>query len=182
MKMPKIIYKPLGYILVFLFLLLIFFSNITVAQQIQNKKQGMNDSTLMMRQRMIHMRGHLVMPFNMNKVTHYFIDTKTGGILKIKVKNSIDTIQIKLIREHLKKEYGLFSKADFKDPKTLHGNNMPGLKVLTNSKGKYKVEYKELFDGAQLTFSSKNSRVIKALHTWFAAQLRDHGSDAKSHE
>ncbi len=182
MKTLKMIYKTFKYSLVLILLLSIFFVDNAAAQQMQNKKQGMNDSTLMMRQRMIHMRSHMVMPFNMNKVTHYFIDTKSGGILKIKAKNPKDTVQIKLIREHLKKEFGLFSKADFKDPKTLHGKNMPGLKVLTDSKGKYKVEYKELFDGAKLTFTSKNSNVIKALHIWFAAQLRDHGSDAKSHD
>jgi len=131
---------------------------------------------------MIHSRSKMVMPFNMNKVTHYFIKTDEGGILMIKAKNSRDKEQISLIRSHLKKEHNLFSKADFKDPKTLHGMNMPGLKTLTKSKGKYKVEYKELKDGAQLTFISKDTTVIKAFHTWFNAQLKDHGKDAKSHE
>ncbi len=58
--------------------------------------------------------------------------------------------------------------------------NMPGLKVLSGSKGKYNVEFKELPDGAQLTFISKDSAVIDAIHVWFDAQLKDHGRDAKN--
>lgn len=138
-----------------------------------------NDSTLMMRHHMIHSRSPIVMPFDMNKVTHYFIDTDEGGILKIKVKNTDDTVQIKLIRAHLKKEHGLFSKAKFTDPQTLHGKDMPGLKVLSKSKGKFNVTYRELSDGAQLTFTSEDKTVIEGLHKWFAAQLKDHGQDAK---
>ena len=45
---------------------------------------------------------------------------------------------------------------------------------------KFIVEYKELAYGAQLTFSSKESEVIDAIHKWFEAQLKDHGTDAKS--
>ena len=162
------------------FLFLINFNN-SFAQQNENvKHKQKTDTTLMMRREMIHSRSHLVMPFNMNKVTHYFIDKQNGGILRIKAKNPEDTLQINLIREHLKKEHDLFSKGNFEDPKTLHGMEMPGLNTLTTSRNKYKVEYKELSEGAQLTFTSKDSTVIRAFHVWFAAQLRDHGKDASS--
>ena len=120
------------------------------------------------------------MPFDMNKVTHYFIKNDQGGVLIIKTKNKKDTAQAALIQSHLKKECKLFSNADFGDPKTLYGMNMPGLKILSGSKGKFKVKYKNLSDGGQLTFNSKNSEIINAIHKWFDAQLKDHGSDAKS--
>ncbi len=140
----------------------------------------MNDSTLMHRQHMIHTESHMVMPFDMNKVTHYFIKNDAGGVLMIKTKNKKDTAQAALVQSHLKKECKLFSKADFRDPKTLHGMNMPGLKVLSGSKGEFDVKFKKLSDGAKLTFASKDSVIVNAIHVWFDAQLRDHGSDAKS--
>ncbi len=146
----------------------------------QDKNQNMKDSSLMHRQHMIHSESPMVMPFNMNKVTHYFLKNESGGILMIKTKDKKDTTQLKLVRAHLQKEYKLFSNADFRDPKTLHGLNMPGLDVLSKSKGKFKVEYKNLSNGAELNFISKDSKVIKAIHTWFDAQLKDHGKDAKS--
>ncbi len=146
----------------------------------QDNHHQTNDSTLMHRQHMIHEDSPMVMPFDMNKVTHYFIKTDSGGILMIRTKDIRDTAQAGLVVSHLEKEYRLFSNADFRDPKTLHGADMPGLHILSKSKGKFKVEFRKLKDGAQLTFSSKDPEVKNAIHKWFDAQLRDHGSDAKS--
>ena len=140
----------------------------------------MHDSTLSQRQQMIHSRSHMVMPFDMNKVTHYFIKKDNGGVLMIKAKDPEDTAQISLIRKHLAKENAMFSKGNFRDPATLHGANMPGIKTLAESKDRYQVKYTELPDGAKLTFTSKDTAVINALHIWFDAQLKDHGKDAKA--
>ena len=144
------------------------------------KKINEKDTDLTHRQHMIHERSPMVMPFDMDKVTHYFIKNDSGGILRIKTKEISDTIQTALIQSHLKKEYTLFSNADFNDPKTLHGINMPGLKTLSESKGKFNVEYENLSNGAQIVFSSNDSEVINAIHKWFDAQIKDHGSDAES--
>ena len=173
--------KGIKYILiVFAFSCLLHNNNSYPQNKNRHNYHSLNDSTLMHRQHMIHMESPTVMPFNMDKVTHYFIKNDQGGVLMIKTKDMNDTTQAKLIQKHLKKEYKLFSQADFRDPKSLHGKNMPGLKILSESKGKFIVEYKELAYGAQLTFSSKESEVIDAIHKWFEAQLKDHGTDAKS--
>lgn len=119
------------------------------------------------------------MPFDMNKVTHYFLKTGDGGILMIRVKDPADTLQVSLIREHLRKEQKMFAEGDFNDPKTLHGMNMPGVKTLSESNDKLDVDYKSLSRGAKLTFASNDSTVIRAVHTWFDAQLKDHGKDAR---
>jgi len=133
------------------------------------------------RMQMIHQRSSMVMPFEMNKVTHYFVKTKKGGVLKITAKDSNDKTQILLIQKHLHKERERFAKGDFQDPVALHGKNMRGLDVLTKSKDKFSATYKKLNAGARIDFSSKSAAVIKAFHQWFDAQLRDHGPDAKSH-
>ncbi len=181
MKFYYLTYRYIKPVSVFyLFFSLFLFSN-SLAQQTKNPKQT-SDSTLKMRRHMVHSRSSLVMPFDMSKVTHYFLDMKSGGVLKIKAKDSKDTTQINLIREHLQKEHDLFSNGNFSDPKALHGKNMPGTGILSKSKEKFKVNYKVLSDGAQLTFISEDQAVIKAFHEWFAAQLRDHGRDARSKE
>ena len=165
------------------FILFLFIAGSTFAQDMNHDHhQKVNDSTLMYRQHMIHARSPMVMPFDMDKVSHYFLKNDRGGILQIKAKDSNDSTQIAMVRSHLKNEQALFSNADFKDPKKLHGADMPGLKTLTDAKGKFNVDYKELADGAQLTFTSGDEEVIQAIHVWFDAQLRDHGDDAKSRE
>ena len=178
-----IIPGKMKYVFTIMVLTGLFISSSLTAQDINhNENHQMNDSVMKQRQEMIHSRSPMVMPFNMNKVTHYFISTGDGGILMIKAKDPKDTLQISLIRSHLKKESVLFSKADFKDPRTLHGMNMPGLEVLSGSENKFNVQYKKLSDGAKLTFASKDTTVINAIHVWFDAQLRDHGKDARSKE
>jgi hypothetical protein len=133
------------------------------------------------RQAYIHERGATVMPFDLNRTTHSFTKTAEGGLQQIKVKNPQDTEQIQLIRTHLKKEAALFAQGNFADPATLHGNAMPGLSILQDSKGKLKVEFADLPDGAQITYVTNNQEVIDAVHLWFMAQLQDHGKDAMEH-
>ena len=160
---------------------LILFSSLNLqAQEEHHKHHNMNDSSLTERQHMIHSKSPMVMPFDMDKTTHYFIKNENGGILSIKVKDEEDTSQIDSIRSHLMKEQRLFLEADFRDPQLLHGADMPGLKVLSESPGKFDVDYSEIPRGAKLVFTSKDSTVINAVHKWFDAQLRDHGKDAES--
>lgn len=136
------------------------------------------DETLEQRQVEIRQRGSLVMPFDLDKTTHYFIQNDTGAVMEIKVKDPNDQEQVGLIREHLQKEANLFAQGDFGDPANLHGMDMPGLSVLSNSAGKFSVSYYEIKGGAKLEYISDDSEIITALHEWFMAQVMDHGSDA----
>lgn len=137
-----------------------------------------NKDAVETRQELIHEKGSTVMPFDLDKTTHVFNQTETGGIQQIRVKDINDTEQIKLIREHLQEEEENFNSGNFEDPENLHGKEMPGLEVLRNNPNRFSVEYIELEDGAQLTYTTENPEIIDAFHMWFMAQLMDHGSDA----
>ena len=140
--------------------------------------QNQKTQTLKERQQYIHQRGAMVMPFDLNKTVHMFQKTPTGGELTVKVRDPKDADQIQLIRSHLRKEFILFDNADFSDPKTLHGADMPGLALLSKAKGQFSVRYNDLPDGAQLIFTAADPDIIDAIHMWFMAQMRDHGPDA----
>lgn len=129
-------------------------------------------------QTMIHDRGSMVMPFDLDKTTHSFIRTETGGVQEVRAKDPSDTIQITLIRAHLKEEAEKFSRGDFGDPQVLHGEDMPGLKVLVSARGKFEVSYQDITDGGRLTYITTDLQIMAALHEWFMAQMMDHGEDA----
>jgi len=137
--------------------------------------------SLEQRQQEIHERGSLVMPFDLSKTTHVFSQTDEGGIQQVRAKDPDDTDQILLIRQHLREEADRFAQGDFADPQTLHGENMPGLDVLTTRADELGVEYEDLDDGAQITYISDDPEVLNAIHLWFMAQLSDHGPDAMTH-
>ena len=130
------------------------------------------------RQAMIHQRGSLVMPFDLDKTVHVFKRTKEGGVQQVRAKDPDDREQIRLIRQHLRDEAQRFARGDFGDPATLHGHDMPGLQVLERSAGALEVSYKDLSDGAEIAYKARDPEVLGAIHQWFGAQLHDHGADA----
>lgn len=134
------------------------------------------------RQQMVHDMGSQVMPFDLDKTTHVFKVTDTGGIQQVIAKDLNDQQQIALIQQHLQHETMLFGMGNFSDPSTLHGSDMPGLKELEAGAGRIKVEYTTLPNGAQLTYTTPDPQLIAALHQWFGAQLSDHGQDATDHQ
>ncbi len=130
------------------------------------------------RQDMVHDMGSQVMPFNLGATTHIFEMTEEGGIQEVVADDPSDANQIALIRQHLQLEVTRFSTGDFSDPTSIHGNDMPGIQELADGVEEVDIEYSELPDGAQITFTSQNFTLVTAIHRWFGAQLSDHGSDA----
>jgi hypothetical protein len=124
-------------------------------------------------------RGRHVMPFNLEQTTHVFSRTENGGVQQVIVKDKSNAEQIKLIREHLAKISHEFTQGDFSNPAKIHGDTMPGLNELRKAKpGQIKIDYKELTDGAEITYSTDDANFINALHQWFDAQLSDHARHA----
>lgn len=126
-------------------------------------------------------RGVHVMPFDLELTTHVFSKTAKGGVQKVIVKNLKDTAQIRLIREHLIKISREFQQADYSGPAKIHGENMPGLETLRNAKpDQISILYKDLPNGAEITYSTDITILITAIHQWFDAQLSDHARHAIS--
>ena len=124
-------------------------------------------------------RGTHVMPFDLEKTTHVFSKTAKGGMQQVVVKDKSDTEQIGLIRAHLSEISGDFRRGDFSKPERIHGEDMRGLTELKSAKpGQIKIEYAELPDGAQITYSTKSPKLINAIHRWLDAQLSDHARHA----
>jgi hypothetical protein len=132
------------------------------------------------RQVMIHDQGGAVMPFDLDRTTHVFRSTETGGIETVIVKDAADSAQITLIQQHLQHEATRFREGNFDDPAAIHGATMPGLADLTAGAANITFSYTALPDGAQISYETKDARLVDALHRWFVAQVADHGHDAIS--
>lgn len=136
------------------------------------------------RQAEVSQRGKDVMPFSLPATTHIFTKNAEGGVQRVVVKNSSDATQVKLIRQHLQEIREQFLKGDFSGPSHIHGQDMPGLVELARARpGQLDIAYKDVKGGAQLTYKTKAATLVAALHSWFDAQLSDHGKDAvEGHE
>ena len=133
------------------------------------------------RQEDVAVRGAKVMPFDLEQTTHVFQKLDDGGLQKVVVKDPSNKKQIALIQNHLKEESEKFRNGDFSDPAKIHGEDMPGLAELKTGARKIDVRYAALPDGAQIRYSTKDPKMVTALHQWFTAQLSDHGHHATRH-
>jgi hypothetical protein len=123
--------------------------------------------------------GEKVMPFSLDQTTHIFTKTENGGVQQVIVKEISNTEQIKMIKTHLLQISQEFAQGNFSAPMSIHGENMPGLAKLRQAElGQIKIEYKELSNGAQISYSTNDPSLIEALHEWFDAQLSDHARHA----
>lgn len=130
------------------------------------------------RQSMVREMGSHVMPFSLEETTHIFKQNPLGGVEQVLVKDPTNKNQIALIQMHLEYEAHNFRRGNFKDPVTIHGENMPGVTDLSKRATDITFTYHALANGAEIVYSSKDPNAISAIHTWFGAQVKDHGQDA----
>jgi hypothetical protein len=131
------------------------------------------------RQTDVAIRGADVMPFSLKATTHIFTKTIDGGTQRVIAKDASDAQQIQMVREHLHQIQAQFQHGDFAGPSHVHGTDMPGLTELKGAKpGAIAIEYQNVTGGAELTYRTADARLVTALHTWFDAQVSDHGDDA----
>jgi hypothetical protein len=139
-----------------------------------------DDDPLAQRQQEVAERGAEVMPFDLDATTHTFTKTEFGGIQVVTADAPDDEHQIVLIRAHLREERERFANGDFDDPASIHGHDMPGVEELAAGFADVRVDYRDELDGARLTYSTEDSELIEAVHSWFDRQVMDHGDDAEA--
>jgi hypothetical protein len=131
------------------------------------------------RQAEVARRGPEVMPFSLAATKHVFTRTAQGGVQRVVARRSADAGQVQLIRRHLREIEAQFGRGDFSGPAHIHGAAMPGLAQLQAAKpGEVAIRYRDVPGGAELAYRSANPELVAALHSWFGAQVSDHGPDA----
>lgn len=139
---------------------------------------GGEEQTLAARQEQVARAGAQVMPFDLDRTTHAFIDLPDGGTQTVTADDPADADQIALIQQHLQREADAFAAGDFADPAAIHSADMPGLAELADGADRIQVRYEPLPDGARITYRTREAALVTELHSWFQAQNSDHGSHA----
>lgn len=130
------------------------------------------------RQADVREKGAQVMPFALEKTVHVFDKTGSGGVQRVRSRAG-EPDQVTMIRAHLRDIAQAFSARDFGKPAHIHGADMPGLAEMQRARaGELEVAYRDLDDGAEITYTAHSPALIDAVHRWFDAQLSDHGGDA----
>lgn len=131
------------------------------------------------RQQQVAEKGSDVMPFDLKATTHVYEKTENGGVQGVVADDPDDAENVAAIREHLREQADAFSRGEFSDPASIHGEQMPGLAELEAGAERVEVRYEGLPDGARIVLTSEDPGLVGAVHRWFDAQLSDHGDDAR---
>ncbi len=118
------------------------------------------------------------MPFELDRTTHRFAKTADGGVQTVVADDPGDTLQVDLVRRHLREEAERFRRGDFTDPARIHGADMPGLAALRDSAGRVRLDHADTPDGARITYTTDDPALVSAIHAWFDGQVGDHGGHA----
>lgn len=136
-----------------------------------------NVAGLAAKQTQVVERGRSVMPFDIDRTMHHFIKLPSGGVQQV-LSTDGDPHQIALVREHLRTEAIRFHNGDFSDPSKIHGPEMAGLSSLAAGASRIAIRYKDIAGGAQISYVTSDPALVTAIHTWFDAQVREHGHHA----
>ncbi|HEY9384086.1 MAG TPA: hypothetical protein VIP80_11300 [Gemmatimonadales bacterium] len=120
-------------------------------------------------------RGAEVMPFDLARTKHGFESLPDGGLQTVTANDAADTLQIRLVREHLQQEAAKFSRGEFADPMAIHGHAMPGLAELRQGAASIRIVFAAIPAGATIRYATDDPALVAALHRWFEAQRMDHG-------
>jgi hypothetical protein len=125
-------------------------------------------------------RGAQVMPFNLEQTMHHFSKTQMGGIQQVVVKNPQNQVDLSAIQRHLSSLSTRFSAGDFSGPQSIHGQDMPGTKMLELNAQRIRFQYQDLALGGQIEMISTEPELILAIHQFLDAQLNDHARHAQA--
>ena len=119
-----------------------------------------------------------VVPYDKDQTLETFTKTVHGGVQHVVAKSPGNKKQIQLIQDYLSRMANDFRKKDFSIPERIHGANMPGLAQLKKAEiDDVLYEYKSLPDGAQIHYTTEWPLDVQAIHEFFDAQMKSHGSD-----
>lgn len=120
------------------------------------------------------------MPFDQSRTIHTFTPTSDGGVQTVTAIDASDTAQIASVQSHLQVEAERFARGDYSDPAQIHGAEMPGLSELAAGAAEISVRYSSIPAGGKIEYQTSQPKLVAALHSWFSAQVMDHGEHAHS--
>ena len=132
------------------------------------------------RQAEVAARGAQVMPFDLERTTHVFRKLDDGGEQTVLADDPAARDEVGLVREHLRAEAQKFRAGEFADPAAIHGQHMPGLADLEEGAERIAIRYEDVRAGGRIRYTTRDRRLVAALHAWFDAQVADHGAHARA--
>jgi hypothetical protein len=117
---------------------------------------------------------HPVMGFDLDKTTHHFMMTASGGRIEVTVDDRADAANLAAIRTHLRHIASEFAAGRFDAPFATHGETPDGVPTLRQRRATIAYRYHEIPGGAAVEIATKDAAALAAVHEFLRYQIREH--------
>jgi hypothetical protein len=121
----------------------------------------------------LQQRGARVMGVDQYTSLHRFEALTDGGRIELQ-RDVADTAGVRAIREHLQAVAREFAAGDFTASATVHGRPVPGSDVMRARRNAIRYEFRPLPRGGEIRITTRDARVLRAVHEFLAFQRADH--------
>ncbi|MDQ4073482.1 MAG: hypothetical protein M3162_04165 [Thermoproteota archaeon] len=119
-------------------------------------------------------RGNIAMGFDQNKISHQFITTSTGGIIKITALDDKDNRTISQIKSHVRDIQKEFTEGNFTKPFFIHAQNVPGTDIMNQKRNSIEYKIEDIANGSSLILLATEKDLINAINQFFKFQSGEH--------
>jgi len=114
------------------------------------------------------------MGFDLDKTSHHFTLTASGGRIAVTVNDPDDTTDLGAIRMHLRHIAAEFADGRFDAPLATHGAEPDGVAAMREHRASIRYTYREMKSGAAVEIGTKDAAVLAAIHDFLRYQIREH--------
>ncbi|MDQ4074128.1 MAG: hypothetical protein M3162_07480 [Thermoproteota archaeon] len=119
-------------------------------------------------------RGNIAMGFDQNKITHQFITTSYGGIIKITALDNKDNQTVAQIKNHVKDIQKEFTEGNFTKPFFIHAQDVPGTDIMNHKRDLIEYRIEDIENGSSLILLANDKDLINAINQFFKFQSEEH--------
>ncbi|MDQ4074405.1 MAG: hypothetical protein M3162_08910, partial [Thermoproteota archaeon] len=119
-------------------------------------------------------RGNVAMGFDQNKISHQFITTSNGGIIKITALDSKDNQTVDQIKNHVKEIQEEFREGNFTKPFFIHAQVVPGTDIMNLKRDLIEYRIEDIENGSSLILVANDVDLINAINQFFRFQSGEH--------
>ncbi len=119
-------------------------------------------------------RGNIAMGFNQNEISHQFIPTPDGGIIRISALDNNDNKTIAQIKSHTRDIQNEFAEGNFTKPFFIHAQNVPGIDIMNQKKELIEYRIDNMKNGSSLILISNDKELTKAINQFMKFQSGEH--------
>ncbi len=121
-------------------------------------------------------RGAQVMGVDQYTSRHVFESLPDGGRIELQ-REVDDSAGASQIRRHLAEVAGQFARGEFTAPFLVHGQEVPGTRVMAAKRGRIRYRVASLPRGGEIRIRTSDPDAVAAVHEFLAFQRSDHRTD-----